>query len=307
MAAINLASTRDLARFRPFNSAPISSIASSFLAQLTAPSASGTALRSSFLAALLGSDARPREVAAMEQADERIRQLFLSPPTIVVTQGAISPGMVAKAWDRGDGLRDMVFICHAIHQEIVEAKDSGDRVHEANLGVMILATLAYEFAQWIHVKVHGLNGVGVASDTLSIHTTDTSQSYGSMSSYRKVQDRRDVGDKAVLYLFGHDYELVTYTFGEREMIKRRYPSRRTPTLTPPIIYAIFGDTPSMTDATHCGPTVPREVPGWKDPDDSVMTVLTPAGAAEFHGLCLLPDPQPAKEYQVSLDGGREKF
>ena len=49
----------------------------------------------------------------------------------------------------------------------------------------------------------------------SMHTTDTRGSVSSFGSSAQVRpkNRLDVGDKAVVSLFGCDYELLSYTIG----------------------------------------------------------------------------------------------
>lgn len=43
--------------------------------------------------------------------------------------------------------------------------------------------------------------------------------------------------------------------GERQLVKRRFPTRRSASLTPPLIYYLIGDTPAIVDITSWPPTV----------------------------------------------------
>lgn len=92
------------------------------------------------------------------------------------------------------------------------------------------------------------------------------------------------------------------------MIKRRSAGRRSPTLTPPIIYSLIFDTPSILDCTNQPPTSSRWVVPWKASElYTVVSAITPNATPGYHGRCeLLNDDQQSgtqapKEYAVSLN------
>ncbi|KAK4702549.1 hypothetical protein P7C70_g3668, partial [Phenoliferia sp. Uapishka_3] len=314
---LTASSTRDLVRFRRFNT-PILEIAQTFLSALSEDTPQATSLRAAFFPALLGVEGRPKDRLAVQTADERLRGLFQQgPSSIIVPQGNISGQQINAAWGEGKGpVYDSLFLGWSLHQQLADARSSGEKVEEANLGIMIIATLAHELAQWIFVQVshHAYNGEGktlgakltqdsqthgrlsAMDDGASMHTTDTRDTRGSQTSYGSLalvrpKNRQDVGDKAVIALFGCDFELLSYTIGDHQVVKRRYPSRRSPTMTPPIIYSIIKDTPAILDVTSHTSTTARTVPSWRDQNDTmytVVSVLTPGGTSAFHGDCTLP-------------------
>lgn len=309
---VAITSTRDLVRFRKLPSPAIQNIATAFLSHLSADSAAAAQLRAAFFPAITGTDTRPRDPVQLEAIDSRLRDHFSNPPNIVIPQGIITTNQLVAAWGDGEksgtAMANSIFIAFALHQELITAKEDGERVHEANLGIMVIATLAHELAQWIYCKAHGLDGsLFHPSDAASVRTNDTGLTNASTTSVQRMHDRNDVGDKAVLGLLGCDYELLTYTIGSKEVTKRRFPSRRTPSLTPPIIYAIIGDTPAIVDITGQPPTITRRVPPWRDQEDtmySVMSVLAPRGMTDFHGKCSI-GLETGPEFEVRFD--REKM
>lgn len=90
--------------------------------------------------------------------------IFSSPPTIVVHQGLFTQTHVDKAWAvaRGElplsaaqqqgmhvSIADSVFVPFALNQELKQARTEGEREQEANLGMMVLATVTFELAHWV--------------------------------------------------------------------------------------------------------------------------------------------------------------
>lgn len=95
------------------------------------------------------------------------------------------------------------------------------------------------------------------------------------------------------------------------MIKRRTGSRRNPSLTPPLVYQLIGDTPSILDATQMIATHPRWVVPWHDGDNmyAVVSWLTPAGSFPFHGVCSVREEKSegqAVEFKVQLADQEEE-
>lgn len=162
-----------------------------FFALLASPDSPPAALvRSAFLPALLATNARPRDASQAAQFDEEIRSFFCAPPNVVVVQGIITPDQISQAWataPKGGPVGESVFLAFALNQELESAKNGGEKEEEANLNsewpslefevgseltldppfailllrrlpfaspVMILATLTYELAHWIYVKVN---------------------------------------------------------------------------------------------------------------------------------------------------------
>lgn len=79
--------------------------------------------------------------------------------------------------------------------------------------------------------------------------------------------------------------------GERQLVKR-LPSpsssqrRKAPSLTPPLIYSLIGDTPSILDVTNYPVTALRSTPPWKESDMfAIVSILEPKGGNEWHGFC----------------------
>lgn len=115
----------------------------------------------------------------------------------------------------------------------------------------------------------------------------------------------DCGVRAVNSLYGYTYELLTYAIGQRQLVKRRTGTRRTPHLTPPLVYQLIGDTPAILDITSQPPTHARWIVPWKenDPMYSVVSALTPFSSIEYHGVCRIGTGEEApSEYSVSLRG-----
>jgi len=158
------------------------------------------------------------------------------------------------------------------------------------------------------------------SDSASLRTTTTGVSInsfpssGSGSPLTPSRNPSDVGNRAVLLLLGVDYELLTFSIGERQLVKRRYPTRRSPVLTPPLVYFLIGDTPAILDATSWpAPTFPGFVPPQREGDSmyAVTSVLTPAGVAKMHGECLVSEGSVAtsiggSSVQVNLMPGQDE-
>lgn len=96
---------------------------------------------------------------------------------------------------------------------------------------------------------------------------------------------------AVIALLGCDYELLTYTLGTRQLVRRRLPTRRSPSLTPAHVYSLIGDTPAILDVTAYPPTMMRVTPKWKEGEESgmyaVVSILGVMGTACFHGPCVV--------------------
>ncbi|BGP51425.1 hypothetical protein JCM10450v2_007367 [Rhodotorula kratochvilovae] len=301
--------TRDLAHFRklPPRQTALLSVADAFLSLLASPEHPlAPALRAAFLPALLGSDARPRDGGA---ADEQLRRLFAQPPQVVLLQTVPVPEAVDAAWRaQPNEMAERVFVAFPLHSELERAKEENEKEEDANLSMMVIATLTHELAQWIWVKTRGYRPLDAMSDTASLHTTTTAHSVSSIGSTGSLlaphRNKDDVGTRAVLALLGCEYELLAYTIGERELVKRRYPTRRSAALQPAGVYFLIGDTPAIRDCTSMPPTVSGMVPAHREGDSmyAVTSVLTPAGMARMHGSCVLGTQQGAPGVKVSLDG-----
>jgi hypothetical protein len=157
------------------------------------------------------------------------------------------------------------------------------------------------------------------SDSASLRTTTTGVSFNSFTSTSSgspltpPRNTADVGNRAVMLLLGHDYELLTFSIGERQLVKRRYPARKSAVLTPPIVYFLIGDSPAIVDATNFPhPTCAGFVPPHKEGDSmyAVTSVLTPAGVAKMHGECLVVEGGAASvggsSVQVNLLPGQDE-
>lgn len=80
-----------------------------------------------------------------------------------------------------------------------------------------------------------------------------------------------------------------HSVGDRQMIKRRVAGKRSPTLTPSILYSLTGTTPQIFDATNYPTSFINRIPPWIDNGDSkVISSLTPSEGS-FHGICILVD------------------
>jgi len=320
-------------------------VADAFISLLASPEHPlAPSLRNVFLPALLGIDApRPRDNSSV---DEQLRRLFEEPPQVVLLQTVPSADSVETAWRTQPGeMAERVFAAFPLHSELERAKSEGEQEEVANLSsassplvpsppfpppsltcssrrplaVMVIATLTYELAQWIFVKAHGYRQHDAMSDTASLYTTTTAHSVSSIHSSRSLlaphRDKDDVGTKAVLALLGCEYELLTYTIGERELVKRRYPTRRSAALQPPGVFFLIGDTPAIRDCTSMSPTASGMVPPHREGDSmyAVTSVLTPAGMARMHGNCTLGgggrgsvSAQSVQGVKVSLDGASQR-
>ncbi|BGP11165.1 hypothetical protein JCM10049v2_007064 [Rhodotorula toruloides] len=315
--------TRDLLKhFRkvPAHQTALLSVANAFLALLTSTdNPASAAVRSIFLPALTASDARPTS-ASSAALDTHLLTLFSTEtPQLVLLQTVPTIEQLEAAWREGQ-MVGWVFVGAALNAELERAREEDARDEVANLSIMVIATLAYELAHWIYVKTHGYTPPDYFSDTSSLRTTHTTHSIsvssihssGSGSGTLLVPHRNkdDVGTRAVLALLGYDLELLTYAIGDRQLIKRRYPTRRSPVLTPPILFALIGDTAGgILDCTSMPPTVSGMVPPHKGGDSmyAVTSVLTPAGLARVHGSCVVHGGAgDAGSVKVSLEGGREE-
>ncbi|KPV72029.1 uncharacterized protein RHOBADRAFT_47212 [Rhodotorula graminis WP1] len=314
--------TRDLTHSRklPGRQAAFHTVADAFLSLLASPEHPlAPALRAVFLPALLGIDApRPRDNGS---ADEQLRRLFEDPPQVVLLQTVPSAEGVDAAWKtRPAEMLSRVFAAFPLHSELERAKGEGEQEEVANLSMMVIATLTYELAHWIFVKAHGYRPHDAMSDTASLYTTTTAHSVSSIHSSRSLlaphRDKDDVGTRAVLALLGCEYELLTYTIGERELVKRRYPTRRSAALQPPGVFFLIGDTPAIRDCTTMSPTASGMVPPHREGDSmyAVTSVLTPAGMARMHGNCTLGGggggtsvgAQSVQGVKVSLDAASQR-
>ncbi|GAA5877983.1 hypothetical protein JCM16303_002803 [Sporobolomyces ruberrimus] len=302
--------TRDLVHFRklPAKHTALAAVSTSFLNLLSSTEhPSATHLRSAFLPALTGTDSRPRVPLVAQDLDRQLIDFFQHPPTITLLQAVLSPDQVENIWKTRDDsvMLNTIVLTFSLHQELERAKSEDVKEEIANLNMMVIATVAYELAQWIYVKVHGYRTCDSFSDMSSLHTTDTRVSTSSMRSNGSVlvpsRNRDDVGFRAVMALLGCDYELLTYTIGERQLVKRRFPTRRSPTLTPPLIYYLTGDTPAIVDVGSWPPTTAGMIPPFKEGDTmySITSVLTPSGAGRLHGQCLVV----ASDGASSIGGG----
>ncbi|GAA6059920.1 hypothetical protein JCM10212_003060 [Sporobolomyces blumeae] len=290
--------TRDLVHFRkvPPKHTALAAVATSFINLLASPDhPSGPLLRSAFLPALTGTDHRSRDTAVQQELDRQLLALFQRPPTITLLQAVLSTEQIDHAWQAGQQspMMDMIGVSFPLHQELERAKSEAAKEEVANLSMLVIATVAHELAHWIFVKVHGLQSADVLSETASLHTTTTNQSVSSLHSTGSMlvqrRNKDDVGFRAVMSLLGADYELLSYAIGERQLVKRRFPARRSPSLTPPLIYYLIGDTPAIPDATAWPPTTSGMIPPFKEGDTmySITSVLTPAGIGRLHGHCTI--------------------
>ncbi|GAA5960876.1 hypothetical protein JCM3765_007521 [Sporobolomyces pararoseus] len=290
--------TRDLVHFRklPARHTALNAVATSFINLLSSPDhPSAPQLRSAFLPALTGTDVKPRDPAIAQDLDRQILDFFSHPPSITLLQAVLSQDQIDNAWKLGadSPMVDTITLSFPLHQELERAKSESHKEEIANLSMMIIATVAHELAQWIYVKVHGYHYPDAYSDTASLHTTNTRASASSLQSTGSllVQSRNkdDVGFRAVMSLLGCDYELLTYAIGERQLVKRRFPTRRSASLTPPLIYYLIGDTPAIVDVTPWPPTTAGMIPPFKEGDSmyAITSVLTPGGIGKLHGQCLV--------------------
>ncbi|GAA5869553.1 hypothetical protein JCM8547_001521 [Rhodosporidiobolus lusitaniae] len=297
MSLAPLTVTRDLVHYRklPPRQTALFTVVSSFFSLLSSTShPSASSVRTAFLPALTGTDARPNP-QLLARADEQLIQLFSSPPAVVLLQTVPSAEQIENAWrSEGERMSETVFVSFPLHVELERAKGEDEREEVANLSMLVIATLAYELAQWISVKLRGYRSFDF-SDTASLRTMTTGVSVSSLHSTGSGgplvphRNNSDVGIRAVMALLGCDYELLTYAIGSRQLVKRRYPTRRSPVLTPPVVYFLIADTPAILDATQWPATFAGMVPPDKGEDSmyAVTSVLTPAGVAKMHGECLL--------------------
>ncbi|GAA5872743.1 hypothetical protein JCM1840_004506 [Sporobolomyces johnsonii] len=303
----------------------VAAVAASFLNLLASPDhPQASLLRSAFLPALTGSETRAREPAVVREQDDQLLAFFAKPPAIALIQGVISSEQVENAWKAGrqSPMMDLVFLGYPLHTELERAKGEDAKEEVANLSMMVITTLAYELAQWIFVKMNGYRSFDAFSETASLYTTTTNQSMSSIQSSGSRlgphRNKDDVGTKAVVALLGADYELLTYAIGERQLVKRRYPTRRSPSLTPPIVYYLIGDTPAIADVTSMPATTSGLIPPFKDGDSmyAITSVLTPAGVCRLHGNCVIHssddgassvgvEPAGRRPSQVSVTLGQE--
>ncbi|GAA6007516.1 hypothetical protein JCM11491_004192 [Sporobolomyces phaffii] len=308
-----LSSTRDLVHFRkvPARQSALAAVAASFLNLLSSTEhPSAPQLRSAFLPALIGMDTKPRDPAILQDLDRQLLDYFLHPPTITLVQSVITPDQVDNIWKTGvdSPMYNMIVLSYALHQELERAKSENAKEEIANLSMLVIATVAHELAQWIYVKVHGYRHPDTCSDAVSLHTTHTHVSTSSLQSTGSLlvhsRNRDDVGFKAVISLLGCDYELLTYVIGERQLVKRRFPTRRSPSLSPPLVYYLIGDTPAIADVTSWPPTTAGMVPPFKEGDSmyAVASVLTPSGTGKLHGQCVVTSSDGASSIVASSLG-----
>ncbi|GAA6053767.1 hypothetical protein JCM3770_005107 [Rhodotorula araucariae] len=303
--------TRDLAHFRklPARQTALSSVADAFFALLaSADHPLAPAVRAVFLPALLGRDATLRDGAG--GPDEVLRRLFVEqPPHVVLLQTIPSAEAVDAAWRaEPTAMAARVFVAYTLHTELERAKGEDEKEEMANLSMMVIATLAYELAQWVWVKTRGYHPADAMSDTSSLyaattgHSASSNSSSGSLPAVHRSKD--DVGTRAVLALVGCEYELLAYAIGSRELVKRRYPTRRSAALQPAGVYFLIGDTPAIRDCTGAPATASGIIPPHCAGDSmyTVTSVLTPAGLARMHGCCALGQTQGVI---VSLDGAAD--
>ncbi|GAA5990441.1 hypothetical protein JCM10908_007374 [Rhodotorula pacifica] len=297
--------TRDLTHFRksPARRTALLQLATAFLSLLASPTdPAAPSLRAAFIPASTDIDSRPSDPRALDLDLQRLFARAAEEVEIVLLQTVPMPEHVEEAWRAQSGSEKMgrrVFVALTLEGELERAREEGDKEEEANLSMMILATLAYELAHYIFVKVHGHHTSDAMSETSSLYTTNTRHSISSRASstgttqtgmvLAPLRNRDDAGTHAVTSLFGCDFELVTYSLGTREVIKRRVPTRRSATLTPPIVYRLIGDTPAIKDCTAMPLTTLGCTPPHRQGGEmyDVTSVLTPRGLAKMHGRCVV--------------------
>lgn len=127
--------TRDLIRFRKFESNPLSTLSNFLFTLLTSPSPSSILLRSSFIPAYLNSMNKPRDSNLLKEIDLKLLNLFENPPNVCIIQGSISSDLIDKAWSNveNNDLKDKIFISFALNSELLQAKEDGEKEIEANL------------------------------------------------------------------------------------------------------------------------------------------------------------------------------
>ncbi|BGP57996.1 hypothetical protein JCM8202_001766 [Rhodotorula sphaerocarpa] len=315
--------TRDLVHFRksPPRRTVLSTLVTTFLNLLASPSDPlAPSLRAAFIPASTGTDARPSDPRAL---DLELQQVFARAAAageegeleVVLLQTVPSTEQVEEAWRAGaEKMKRRVFVALTLEGEIGRAREEGEREEEANLSMIILATLAYELAHWVFIQFHGYRcAEPVSDDTASVYTTTTRHSIASRlsvggsthggGSLAPSRLRDDAGTHAVTSLFGVDYELLTYSLGVREVIKRRVPTRRSPAMTPPIVYRLIGDTPAIRDCTEMPPTTLGCTPPHREGGEmyDVTSVLTPRGLGMLHGRCLVHSTTSSASSMVSRD------
>ncbi|POY71575.1 hypothetical protein BMF94_5400 [Rhodotorula taiwanensis] len=312
--------TRDLVHFRksPPRRVALSQLATAFLSLLASPSdPSAASLRAAFVPALTGNDSRPSDPQVLDLELQRLFALAIDEVEIVLLQTVPGTDQVDEVWRAMGGAEKMqkrLFMALTLEGELESAREEGEKEEEANLSIMILGTLAHELAHYVFVKVHGYHQADDMSDTSSLYTTHTRHSVSSRTSatgstihpgvvLAPHRNRDDAGTYAVTSLFGCDFELVTYSLGTREVIKRRVPTRRSPSMVPPIVYRLIGDTPAIKDCTSMPLTTLGCTPPHRQGGEmyDVTSVLTPRGLARMHGRCLVHSTMSSASSTVSRD------
>ncbi|KAM0786101.1 hypothetical protein ACM66B_006912 [Microbotryomycetes sp. NB124-2] len=301
---VNVTTTRDLKHFRkyPASKPAVLNLYTSFTSLLADPQHS--VLRSSFLPALLKLDLNPRSANVSPEYDQRLLDLFNSPPDLVLVQGQVNLERVHQHWSTTtatetqqaqNSLKNSIVIQYAIVTELENALSDQERAEDvANLNMFLLACFTYELSHWIYVTCHGYEPSSTTeTDLVSLRgATSTNGSMSSLQSQNSILvsprvNGNDVGVKAIQTMFGVLFELLTYAIGDRQVVKRRLPIRRTPVLTPPLIYTLIGDSPSIRDISNEPPTHLRWLVPWKQHDDlnSVTAACSPISVPSFHGKC----------------------
>jgi len=96
--------------------------------------------------------------------------------------------------------------------------------------------------------------------------------------------------------------LRTTLAGERQLVKRRFPTRRSPSLTPPLIYYLIGDTLAIVDVTSWPPTTVRSDVSLSFSDSTWLITVRCSTSLVRHGPsfqrrrfdvrhCLCPDTE----------------
>ncbi|KAL8291305.1 hypothetical protein RQP46_002283 [Phenoliferia psychrophenolica] len=142
-----------------------------------------------------------------------VRFRALKSPILELASSFLS--VLSASTPQGSTLR-LAFLPALLGTDLRPKDPTALQTADERLRVMTVATLAHELAQWIYVQTHGRQNTFLSMDDGgSMHTTDTRGSVSSFgsSAIARPKNRQDVGDKAVISLFGCDFELLSYTIG----------------------------------------------------------------------------------------------
>ncbi|KAH8918852.1 hypothetical protein BT69DRAFT_1322562 [Atractiella rhizophila] len=299
-----LLASRDFVNFRWVDS-PVAGIAQRFYSFLGSDHSSAVEARYAYATAFMGQEPAGgmSDYLMDNQLDAAVKNMFQSPPKVVLAQGTMKPyGLFARVDSDGNSIHsagksitttasnspvdpyDSVFVPWTIHQILKDAIEAGDDEETRCFAAYFaFACIVHETAHWVAVSRHGY----VHDRHRDIEHANKLAADPSRASIT-IHSRNDWGTHAKELLLGNAFQYLTYADGTSEVVTQRI-LPLNPHLKPCLPSAVQAHVidcqiPTMVDITRFGRPNVRDLPKWKDSGFLIVTSVSPDVACH-HGAC----------------------